>query len=275
MSIFEEELISSLLEFDLEETDAILYVTLLQMGPTTVNSLSLKLDTDKSRVYRSLHKMQNLGIVSTTFSNPTICEAFNPKEALSRLIQKKSEQVIVMRKLLQKITADVGNLKKLDNPKPELSSFCIIQGRPNIYSRIGKLVRDSDGIVYIVVPHSDVLRMNYTALPEIIQTCRNNGGNVILIIDSAKEATSLENDLNVSEVRMTKIPSKGRIIVSSDSLIMSGNIADSMKFNDESDAAFYTNSRGIIDNMLRLCEHLHSCSEEIRMPSIKATQFKA
>ena len=68
-----EQLINSLTHFGLDKADAIVYLGLLQMGSVTVGTMSSKLDIDRGKAYRSLNKLRNLGLVSTTFSNPTIC----------------------------------------------------------------------------------------------------------------------------------------------------------------------------------------------------------
>lgn len=280
MSVVEDEIISALLEFDFEETDAFLYLALLKMGPTTVNSLSMKIDMEKTKVYRSLHKMQSLGIITTTFSNPTLCSAVDPKTSLSRIIQKKSEQVLAMKKLLDKILVDVTRLERRNEEKPQLSSFFIIQGRTNIYTRIGKMIQDSTNTVYIVTPFFDVRRMSFTAIPDKIKEYTERYGEVVLITGNAGVGEEIEVTLNVPEIRTTKLPSNGRIVVSKDSLIMSGNINDSKRLNDDTDTAFYTNSSGIIDSVLRLCKHLREGSTAVNSlkqqngPNLKSAKIQ-
>jgi len=90
-----EEMINSLSHFGLEKADAIVYLGLLQMGSVTVGTMSSKLDIDRGKAYRSLNKLRNLGLVSTTFSNPTICEATEPEEALTTIIQKRGHAEFV------------------------------------------------------------------------------------------------------------------------------------------------------------------------------------
>ena len=256
MSVFEDEIVSTLMEFDLDETDAFLYLALLQMGPTTVNALSVKLDIEKSKVYRSLHRMQNFGIITTTFCNPTICTAVDPHTAFSLLIEKKNEQVLSMQKMLKKITTDITKIQRHDDEDPQVPSFYIIQGRTNIYTRIGKMIQESSGPIYIAAPFSDVRRMIYTAIPDKIKSYREKGGTVSLITDASQDEVTGDIRLNCSDLKITTLPSRGRVIVSEDSLILSGNVSTSMKLNDETDTAFYTNSRGIIDNMLVLCKYM-------------------
>ena len=64
----QKDLINSLSHFGMEKSDAIVYLGLLQMGSVTVGTMSSKLEIDRGKAYRSLNKLRNLGLVSTTFS---------------------------------------------------------------------------------------------------------------------------------------------------------------------------------------------------------------
>src|SRR3972149_2248693 len=103
----QKELIESLSYFFLEKYDAIVYLGFLQMGSVTVGTMSTKLEIDRGKAYRSLNKLRILGLVSTTFSNPTICQAVEPEEALTIIIQRKEDETITMQKLSRKIVTDL------------------------------------------------------------------------------------------------------------------------------------------------------------------------
>lgn len=265
-----EELINSLTYFGLEKADAIVYLGLLQMGSVTVGTMSSKLEIDRGRAYRSLNKLRNMGLVSTTFSNPTICEATEPGEALSIIIQKHEDEIITMQKLSRKIVKDLKHVSK-EPTVSEVSSFSIIQGRSNIYARIGKLIQDSTKTIYIVTTVEDILRMYHTAIPEKIEICHKNGGKVIVLTQTSSEnLLPLINRLNAEETRLGKLPSKSRMIVEEgQQLIMSGSIKESMNLNDDNDSILYTNSSEMINNMFSLCTHLWKKSKPLEIIKTK------
>ena len=89
------ELIQTLEKFGLDITDSKLYLGLLQTGSVTVGSMSTKLGIDRGKTYRSLNRLRNLGLVTTTFSNPTICRAMEPEDALSKIIQRQEDEIIL------------------------------------------------------------------------------------------------------------------------------------------------------------------------------------
>lgn len=265
-----EELISHLFHFGLEKPDAIVYLGLLQMGSVTVGTMSAKLEIDRGKAYRSLNKLRNLGLVSTTFSNPTICEPTEPEEALTTIIQKKEDEIVTMQKLARKIVKDLKQITK-EPTVAEVSSFSIIQGRSNIYARIGKLIQDSKSTIYIVTTVEDILRMYHTSIPEKIKICRKNGGKVLVLTQTNSEnLLPLVDRLEADETRIGKLPSKSRIIVEEEKqLIMSGSIKESMNLNDDNDSILYTNSSEMINNMFSLCNHLWKKSKPLEVVRAK------
>ena len=252
-----EEIFSSLVHFGLEEIDAKIYVGLLQMGSVTVGTMAQKLDVDRGKAYRSLNKLRNMGVVSTTFSNPTIVNAIEPSEALTSVIQKKEDEIIMLQKLARPLVDNLKNFEKEAVPT-DLSSFSIVQGRSNIYTRIGKLIQDSTEKIFLVTTSEDLMRMYHTSIPDKIHE-RVQGGGDVKLITNACDVKSMEiiDQLGASEVRIGKLPSKSRMIIEAKrQLIMSGAMKESMDLNDEVDSIMYTNSVEMVENMFSLCTHL-------------------
>ena len=253
----EDELITELSYFGLDKTDATMYLGLLRIGSLTVGKMSTKLEIDRGKAYRSLNKLRDMGLITTTFSNPTICESVTPADALTSVIQRKEDEIVTMQKLSRKIIKDLKELNRPQNVS-EASSISIIQGRSNIYSRTGKLIQDSSKIIYIITTAEDILRMYHTAIPEKIAMCKKNGGTVRVLTDTTNEnLLPLISRLKATETRVGKLPSKSRVVVEEEGqLIMSGSIKETMDLNDDNDSILYTNSKEMINNMFSLCQHL-------------------
>ncbi len=253
----EDELITELSYFGLDKTDATMYLGLLRIGSLTVGKMSTKLEIDRGKAYRSLNKLRDMGLITTTFSNPTICESVAPADALTSVIQRKEDEIVTMQKLSRKIIKDLKELNRPQNVS-EASSISIIQGRSNIYSRTGKLIQDSSKIIYIITTAEDILRMYHTAIPEKIAMCKKNGGTVRVLTDTTNEnLLPLISRLKATETRVGKLPSKSRVVVEEGGqLIMSGSIKETMDLNDDNDSILYTNSKEMINNMFSLCQHL-------------------
>lgn len=265
-----DEIFASLVHFGLEEIDAKIYVGLLQMGSVTVGTMAQKLDVDRGKAYRALNKLRNMGVISTTFSNPTIVNAIDPSEALTSIIQKKEDEIITLQKLGRTL---VEELTKYENQatQTDMSSFSIVQGRSNIYTRIGKLVQEATHKVFLVTTSEDLMRMYHTSIPDKINAQVNLGSDIKIITNSCDSQTmEIIEQLGASEVRIGKLPSKSRMVVESKrQLIMSGAMKESMDLNDDVDSIMYTNSEEMVENMFSLCTHLWKKSKPMETISSK------
>jgi sugar-specific transcriptional regulator TrmB len=261
-----QQIIESLAYFGFEDIDSKVYMGLLQTGPVSVGSLSSRLGIDRGKTYRSLSKLRNLGVVSTTFSNPTLCSAIEPIEALNTILDRKQDEIITMKSLSEKISQDISEIVKNCDVQ-EVSSFLIIQGRSNIYSRIGKILQKASGTIYIVAPQDDLMRMYHTTIPERIQLLKENGVEVRILTEVVSEKElSFISRLNPSEIRLGKLPSKSRMVVEENKqLIMSGSLNGSMDLNDEGDSVMHTNSVEMVNNMYSLCTLLWNKSKIIEV----------
>lgn len=262
----EDEITTELSYFGLDKTDSKMYLGLLRIGSLTVGKISTKLEIDRGKAYRSLNKLRDMGLITTTFSNPTICEAVPPTEALTTVIQKKEDEITTMQKLSKKIIQDLKDMRRPEQTT-ESSSISIIQGRSNIYSRIGKLIQESNANIFIVTTPEDILRMYHTAIPEKIKICKKNGGQVkVLTYVDNENLFPLIDRLGASETKIGKLPSKSRVIVEEKKqLIMSGSIKETMDLNEDTDSILYTDSTEMINNMYSLCQHLWKKAKPLKM----------
>jgi sugar-specific transcriptional regulator TrmB len=252
-----DELVTMLKHFDLDDIDAQLYIGLLQIGPLSVGNLAAKLDIERGKAYRALEKLRSLGLITTTMTNPIICKPVEPQEGLSNIIQRKENEFITMQKIANKLSDDLKDITRKQAPI-DSATISIVQGRHNIYSRIGKLFSESSSITYVVTTGKDLVRMYHTSIPEKIKICRANGGQIRIVTDvDDSSIISIVCKLGASEIRVGKLPSKSKMIVEEGKhLIMSGGINESMDMNDDGDSVLDSNSIEMVENMYSLCEHL-------------------
>lgn len=273
----QKEIVEALAFFGLEDIDSKVYMGLLQTGPVSVGTLSAKLDIDRGKTYRALGRLRNMGVVITTFSNPTLCSALSPIDALNTILERKQDEIITMKNLSQKIVEDINAIVKSTDIQ-EISSFVIIQGRSNIYSRISKMLQKATGTVYIVAPPDDLMRMYHTSIPERIEAATHAGTEVRILteINNDKELSFIHR-LNPTEIKLGKLPSKSRMVVEENKqLLMSGALNATMDLNDDSDSVMQTNSIEMVSNMFSLCTLLWNKSRSVEiMIAAKAKKVKS
>lgn len=262
--IANKEIIAKLAHFGFDETDSLVYLGLVQTGEITVSNLASKLRIDRAKVYRTLNKLRSIGAITTTFTNPVLCKAEDPKIAFSNIIQQKEDEVIMLHKLAKDITRDLKNYKGYEGIS-EQPSFSIIQGRVNIYGKIIKIIQEARDTVYIMTSVEDLLRMYHTAIPDKIKEKTKTGIEIRLTTGMPNEKEmQILNKFNASEIKLGRLPSKGRIILEhGKQVIMSGSITDTMSLNDEMDSVMFTNSYEIVSNIYSLCSHIWETAEPV------------
>ena len=250
---------------DLDELDAHIYLNLLRMGPVTASSLAKEINIDRTKVYRTIDKLLNLKVVSTTFSKPKLCVANKPEDVIKNVLQKKETQVNNIRDAKEYL---VDRIKKTipTNYTSNLPTFHITQGTSNIYSDIEKLIENAKDDVYIITTLKDLSKMYHSSIPEKIKICEKNGGKIKLLTElNNYNFLSFISRFGATETRIGKLSSKGRIIVEKGKQMIMSDIIwnDSEQKNVVYDYAICTNSIEMVNNIFILCNLLWKNSKPI------------
>jgi len=251
----QSELVNSLTEYGIEKIDALTYVTLLKNGEIKISELAKIMNLDRGKLYRSVKKLQTLGMINSSFSNPIICSAKPPAEALENILYLKESEYLTLKnqsaqiiKDLSKITLTVSNFTA--------SNLLIIQGRTNIYAKIEKLLDNAKNTVYIVTTETDLHRMYFTSIPsKIQQLCTKNIDVKIITEQNSEVDLQYIKRLNSKNIGFANLPSKGRIIVEKNSsLIMSGSGEKNSTSSTNLDSVLFTDSEEMVKNIFSLCD---------------------
>ncbi len=240
---------------DLEDLESKIYLSLLRTGPITASALAKDLNIDRARMYRTVDKLVDRNIISTTLSSPKLCIAVEPQQALKIALERKESELKKIKQsgeaIVDKINSEIAT-----NLGTSIPTLKIVQGRTNIYSDIGQLIEKSSGTVYIATTLEDISKMYHSIIPEKIKVCEKNGGKVRLLVEvEDPEMISFVKRFDATETKMCKLPSKGRIVVQKDKqMIMSDSNQTSS--NSELDFSLSTNAKDMIKNLDNLCQLL-------------------
>ncbi|MGI0004556.1 MAG: TrmB family transcriptional regulator, partial [Candidatus Nitrosotenuis sp.] len=147
--------------------------------------------------------------------------------------------------------------------KTAIPTFRIIQGIENITSQIERILENTTDVFYLVTSIEDVSKLYHTSIPEKIKQTQKSRGTVRLIVDDASpKMLPFIKRFGASEVRIGKLPSKGRIVVSKScpttgKLLMADSAVKGMLHeNTDSECALFTNSEEMTNNIFTLCNFI-------------------
>lgn len=243
----------------LDDLETKIYLNLLRTGPITASALSKELSIDRAKTYRTVDKLSSNGIVSISFSSPKLCIASDPDEILSLTLKKKEEEILKIKKDGKKIIEKIKDVSISDS-QSNVPTFRIVQGMENIASQIERILETTTDIVYIVTTLEDISRLYHSEIPEKIKLAEKAGGTIRLVLDEASpKMLPFVKRFGASEVRLGKLPSKGRIVVSrhcpiSGKLLMADSaVKGTLHESTSSECALFTNSEEMTNNIFTLC----------------------
>jgi sugar-specific transcriptional regulator TrmB len=259
---------------DLDELESKIYLSLLRTGPITASALAKDLNIDRARMYRTVDKLVDRNIISTTLSSPKLCIAVEPEKALKIALEKKEEEIKKIKKSGEAIV-DKINSEITTNQGTNIPTLRIVQGRSNIYTDIAQMIENCTETVYLATTLEDISKMYHSIIPEKIKICEKNGGRVLLLVEvDDMEMISFVKRFNATETRVCKLPSQGRIAVQKDQqMIMSDSSQASS--NSDTDFSLSTNAKDMINNIENLCRLLWKSSKPIETSSKKTKKSKS
>ena len=256
---------------NLDELESKIYLSLLRTGAITASALAKDLNVDRATMYRTINRLVDRNIVSTTLSSPRFCTAVEPEKALKIALEKKEGEIKKIKKSGKAIVDKINNEITI-NQGTNIPIFRIVQGRANIYSDIAQMIENCTDTVYIATTLEDISKMYHSVIPEKIKICEKNGGKVMLLVEiDDDEMISFVKRFDATETRVCKLPSKGRIAVQKDKqLIMSDSSQASS--HSETDFSLSTNAKDMINNLDNLCRLLWKSAKPLETINTKKSK---
>jgi sugar-specific transcriptional regulator TrmB len=247
---------------DLDELESKIYLSLLRTGPITASALAKDLSIDRARMYRTVDRLVDRNIISTTLSSPKLCIATEPEKALKIALEKKEEELKKI-KISGEAIVDKINSEISTNQGTNIPTLRIVQGRSNIYTDISEMIEQCEDTIFIATTLQDISKMYHSAIPEKIKICEKNGGKVLLLVEvDDEEMISYVKRFGATETRICKLPSKGRIAVLKDKKMIMSDSSQSSS-NSETDFSLATNAKDMISNIENLCRFLWKSAKPI------------
>jgi sugar-specific transcriptional regulator TrmB len=259
-----EKLVIELQEtLDFDEIESKIYLSLLRTGPITASGLAKDLNVDRATTYRTIEKLVDRNFISTSLSNPKLCIAIEPEDALKLALEKKELEIMKIKKSGKAIIDQITITRYCPAQGTYIPNLRIVQGRDNIYSDISQMIENCFETVYIATTLEDISKMYHSMIPEKIKICKEKGGKVMLLVEiDDMEMISFVKRFNATETRVCKLPSKGRIAVQKDKqMIMSDS--NQIAPHSENDFSISTDAKDLVNNIDNLCRFLWNSAKPL------------
>lgn len=157
----QEQVIETLMSFELTRMDAQVYILLAKRGPMKAIEVGKALKASKPQLYRSLKVLESKGIVSATLEHPAKFSALPFEKALDLLAKAKMKKALEEAQRIQETKQDIlANWQDISlGDSPDISEkFTVIEGRENIYAKIQQMITESRSQISTITTVPNLIR---------------------------------------------------------------------------------------------------------------------
>lgn len=147
------DLVDRLQRLGFESAEALVYVKLLQNGPSRASTLASLSDLNRTKVYRVLDDLVERRYASSSVGRPTIYRAQAPQ----RVFELLRQDIEARERTLEKVQDDVLTpLEELAGTDHEVSEpdWKLVEGYPRIYEALNRCLRDVEEEMVLVSNHA-------------------------------------------------------------------------------------------------------------------------
>ena len=157
-------LVENLTALGLTNTEARIYLALLELGETRTGKLCDKLDIPNSHIYRQLDSLIKRGLVSYRIANNMKIFEANEPESLSLLYQKKREELREQEKILRDAIPKLKSRPKQRETVSDYKYFESVAGIKALWLEIGEILIPNSKGYY---SNMGILNYKYDGLGEL------------------------------------------------------------------------------------------------------------
>jgi len=167
----------NLLKVGLTEGEAKVYISLSELGSTTVGPIVKSSKVAYSNIYDILNRLIDKGVVSFIVKNKTkYFQAATPSNLLSYL-DKKQKEISNQKQLLNKMLPDLEKLHEI-KPQQEAEIFLGKKGLRTAYEKLLKNSTENDEILFFYIHEEEYAEesdMFYKSIEHLSKEIKNRG----------------------------------------------------------------------------------------------------
>jgi len=261
----EEEIINSLLHYNLTKTEALILLKLFENNIASIGELAYITGLDRSQIYRILMRLKDMGIVEVILSKPLKFIPLSIKEVLRKLTLQQEERLKKIKEEEAFLLANLTKLHSLQVKDLKLPKFKIIYGRKKTVKTIKEIIQKVKNDLLTITTSNGLIR-TVEYYEDDLKKLSKKGINLKWIGEITEENLEYAKRLSeLGEIRHLKIPSQCRVtIADNEDILFSIAYDDSITMSTKREAVIWTNDYHMISLMKFLFLILWERSEVIK-----------
>jgi len=244
-----DEVREALIGLGLTNYETKIYLYIASHTPMSSSSIAKELDFDRSKVYRVVDNLIQKGLISQTLTNPKLCIITDPATAIDGLIREWEDRVINGKKNRMKVIDYIEAISIQPSPKEEdaTNQISVLTSRYSVYYHIVSQLTNCTSNVIIYTSAVDLMRMEYTKIPELLHKISKTNTCTIVIDKDIGNISKRYKGCKIIKIRK---PIESRIIIIEDKLvIMSSTLDRKVNYKEHNDINLSIKEPQVVRNM--------------------------
>ncbi len=202
-----QRLKKELAKFGLSPSQSKVFIFLGKYGPKTAGEISKIINLPRTETYRILTKLQNKGVLSSTFGHPTRFSVLTIDDALEVLVRTEIERA----KMLQSHKAEVidswnslPSFTEDDNCVRD-EKFQILKGQNSIINKIKEMINGAQKNLLLLGPERYFMKLYHTDSLDLLE---NSSAEIRILTSSSSLANSMGIFSKKSQADIRKLPDR-------------------------------------------------------------------
>jgi sugar-specific transcriptional regulator TrmB len=164
-----------LVHFGLTPTEAMIYVATVTLGGGTARQISVLVGKERAQTHHALSRLQQLGIVESTFETPTKFHPVQIKEAVDHLFKMQAMKLKRLSEQREKLEGELQS--RVSKPMTGHETYSIVKGRANTYLKMIQSIQSSEKEVSLILSAQGLTRLRrFRNFLRAIQVKNRKGG---------------------------------------------------------------------------------------------------
>jgi sugar-specific transcriptional regulator TrmB len=212
--------------YGLNEREALVYLMIFRAGSASAGDIAKTLSLRRMEAYRLVKKLADANMIRANAGKPVTYSAESVEDLVSAMMEANTQKTKAMEVAKEELLVLVRSMPR-GRPRPSEQQFKIIQGREQIYSKIGRMVDDAKDNLGLLLTRNDLVQAYNLGIIDKLTKAAGRGVKV-KVLTSIDETTieAAEELQKKCELRHSADPVAGRLVLQDSTAALSSLVLD-------------------------------------------------
>lgn len=154
-----------LASYGMNERESLVYLLVMKAGSASAGDIAKALSLRRMEAYRLVKKLSDANLIRANAGKPVTYSAQPVDELVSTTMEAQTQKTKAMEAAQEELLTLVRSMPR-GRPPPTEQQFKIIQGREQIYSKVGRMAEEAKDTLSLLLTRNDLVQLYQLGIVE-------------------------------------------------------------------------------------------------------------